>query len=300
MRIFAVIVTYNGMQHGWIEKCLESLRKSTMEITPIVIDNLSTDGTRDFVPQTFPEAIWMPQEENLGFGKANNIGIKYALEHDADYVLLLNQDATLHTDALKLMVEASDGESLLSPLHLNGDGTGLDEMFRISIKIKEDIPDGIQDIRQLPGKRYKAGEICAACWLMPVGLIRKVGGFNPLFYHYGEDNNYYQRMVYHGVDTLLVPAAKMQHDRELYGNIRVYNEKLMRRDILLIVANINFSFGKILYKLLRKIVGLYVYQWHQYRFGSFTRELIWVMCHLKSIHISRQTERHTGLSWLVH
>ena len=99
LNIYAVIVTYNGMK--WVERCLDSLRQSTYPITPIVIDNLSTDGSKEYIPSHFPEVIWLPQEKNLGFGQGNNVGMRYALEHDADYVLLLNQDAYLHKDSIK-------------------------------------------------------------------------------------------------------------------------------------------------------------------------------------------------------
>ena len=188
MKIFAVIVTYNGMQHDWIGKCLKSLEQSTMPVTAIVVDNNSTDGTREYVPEHFPDAVWFPQEKNLGFGQANNLGIKYALDNGADYILLLNQDATIHPDALRLLTDASDGESLLSPVHLNGDGTKLDEMFRISIKPKDGMLFSDLLLNKKLEKSYETGEICAACWLLPADVVRKIGGFNPLFFHYGEDN----------------------------------------------------------------------------------------------------------------
>ena len=95
IRIFTVIVTYNAMQSNWIDKCLRSLQNSTIASTAIVVDNGSTDGTCEYVPNTFPDAVWLPQNKNLGFGQANNIGIRYALKNNADYILLLNQDATI-------------------------------------------------------------------------------------------------------------------------------------------------------------------------------------------------------------
>ena len=134
MNIFAVIVTYNAMHRNWIDRCLQSLRQSSVPVTPVIVDNNSTDGTREHVPSHYPEAVWLPQDHNLGFGQANNVGIRYALSRESDYVLLLNQDATISSDALERMLSASDGDSLLSPLHLNGDGTRIDEMFRFSLR----------------------------------------------------------------------------------------------------------------------------------------------------------------------
>ena len=100
MNIFAVIVTYNAMHRNWADRCLQSLEESSVPVTSIFVDNCSVDGTRDYIPSRYPQVVWLPQDHNLGFGQANNVGIRYALNHGADYVLLLNQDAALSTDAL--------------------------------------------------------------------------------------------------------------------------------------------------------------------------------------------------------
>ena len=84
MKIYVIIVTYNAMRNSWIDRCISSLRVSTVPVEIIIVDNDSIDGTREYVPANFPEVIWMPQEKNLGFGQGNNVGIRYALDHRAD------------------------------------------------------------------------------------------------------------------------------------------------------------------------------------------------------------------------
>lgn len=90
MKVVVVIVTYNGTE--WIEECLHSLRNSTLECTIIVVDNNSSDHTLDIIRDQFPAIKTIPQDTNLGFGRANNIGISYALKQRTEYVFLLNQD----------------------------------------------------------------------------------------------------------------------------------------------------------------------------------------------------------------
>ena len=131
MKIFAIIVTYNGMK--WLGRTLDSLRVSSVPLTPIVVDNNSSDGSADFVKENYPEAIVFQQDRNLGFGRANNVGFRYALDNGADFVMLLNQDASIEKDSLKYMLEANDGVSMISPVHLNGDGTKLDGSFENSM-----------------------------------------------------------------------------------------------------------------------------------------------------------------------
>ena len=300
MKIYAVIVTYNAMRRGWIDRCMKSLEESTVPVVPVVIDNGSTDGTREHLPAAYPDAVWMPQDRNLGFGQANNLGLRYALEHEADYVLLLNQDAALAPDAIEKMLAVSDGKSLLSPLHLNGDGTRIDEMFRYSLRQSDNLMNDDLLIRHQLAPSYESGEICAACWLMPIALIRMIGGFNPLFFHYSEDNNYYQRMVYHGVATLLVPDTFMYHDRLLQGNMQAFNHHRLRRDLLLEICNVNHGFLSAFFRCFKVLLQCYLTRLplRQYRIGAFSVQMLWVIAHTPAIRESRKTERQTGTNWL--
>ena len=300
MKIYAIIVTYNAMQRGWIDRCMQSLQASTVLATPIIVDNGSTDGTREHIPATYSDIIWMPQDRNLGFGQANNVGIRYALEHNADYVLLLNQDAVLSPDAIEKMLAVSDGESLLSPLHLNGDGTRIDEMFRCSLKLSDNLMNDDLLIRHQLAPCYESGEICAACWLMPINLIKKIGGFNPLFFHYSEDSNYYHRMMYHHVKTILVPNTYMYHDRKLQGNMQAFNRNRLHRDLVLEVCNINQGFIKCIWRLFKILIRCYTkdIHAHQYRVGAFTGEILRMSIQTPSIIKSRKLEKSIGMNWL--
>lgn len=100
MKISIIIVTYNAMP--WIDRCIGSVYGEP-RTTVIVIDNHSTDGTVERVKTRFPHCIVFENKTNLGFGQANNTGIKYAMEQGCDYVYLLNQDAWVEPDALQTM-----------------------------------------------------------------------------------------------------------------------------------------------------------------------------------------------------
>lgn len=297
-KIFAIIVTYNGMQ--WIKHCIESLMESSISMQILVIDNCSNDGTLKYITDNYPSVVTFPQEKNLGFGQANNLGIKYALKNGADYCLLINQDAYLEKNAIEEMLKASDQESLLSPIHENGDGTRLDLMFKYSLRnSKNNLWDDLLVHKNLKDS-YEMSEICAACWFMPTKLIEKIGGFNPLFFHYSEDSNYYNRMVYHKVKTLLVPNAIVCHDREAQGNIQVFNSKLVRRELLLNACNINNSLFKIILKILQTLFICYCIKLpkNDYQKGTFFKELCWLISKLNEIRISRKKEKKIGKTWL--
>ncbi len=243
MNITTIIVTYNGGL--WINKCLHCLEKSSLKSNIIIIDNGSTDGTPLIIEQNFPKVHLIKSKKNLGFGQGNNLGIKKALERNFDYIFLLNQDAWIKNDTLEHLVKVSQNNpnyGILSPVHLNGKGTKLDYLFSTYIE-PDSCPNYISDIiLSKPLKSvYPIAFINAAAWLIPKKAIINIGGFDPIFFHYGEDNNYIQRMTFHGFKTGIVPSAFVFHDREdredsLIQSNPEYNYK---RNLLSKLADIN-------------------------------------------------------------
>lgn len=300
MTIYAIIVTYNAMRRNWIDRCMQSLLGSTISVKPIVVDNNSIDGTRKHVPEHYPEAVWLPQDKNIGFGQANNVGINYALQHNADYVMLLNQDAAIMPDTLSLLLKESDGISLITPIHLNGNGSQFDINFqKHTLPSNKNIPDNIAECRLKKG-HFIIGEVCAACWLLPAHILKTIGGFNPLFFQYGEDNNYYDRLIYHHIKSFLVPSAEIHHDRQGYGDSNVYNNKKIRRTLLLLFCDINQSFWSCTKELIWHLKECFFHKLPncQYMPGTLFVELIWIMSHSILILKSRRKEKRTGMHWL--
>jgi GT2 family glycosyltransferase len=87
LRLYAIVLNWNGGDDTLA--ALESLRG----VETICVDNGSTDGSADAVATQFPEVELIRTGVNLGFAAGNNVGIRRALAHGADWVLLLNNDA---------------------------------------------------------------------------------------------------------------------------------------------------------------------------------------------------------------
>ena len=104
VNIYTIIVTYNGMR--WVDACFGSLRGSTVPLHTVVVDNGSTDGTPQRIAERFPEVHLIRSDENLGFGRGNNAGIRYALGQGATHFFLLNQDAWIYPDTVERLLGA--------------------------------------------------------------------------------------------------------------------------------------------------------------------------------------------------
>lgn len=228
-KIFVVIVTYKGKI--WYDHCFSSLRQSTIPIQTIVVDNASNDGTVEYIRENYPEIHLIESKENLGFGKANNLAMRYALDHGCDYVFLLNQDTWIEPNSIGELVrihQLNPEFGILSPMHIRADGKSL------YIQIEDGKTDHGNKLladcyfNQLEDV-YPFKYVNCAAWLLPRKTMEIVGGFDPIFSLYGEDDDYLNRLHYHGLKLGLCPKVRIVHDHQEVpnplsgGRMRYYN-----------------------------------------------------------------------------
>jgi GT2 family glycosyltransferase len=99
--VSVVIVVWNAKKY--VLECLESLREYGRDVCDevIIVDNASTDGTPELTAEMFPEFKLIRNSENLGFAKANNIGIA---QSSGEYVCLVNSDVKFTSDCFSPML----------------------------------------------------------------------------------------------------------------------------------------------------------------------------------------------------
>lgn len=224
--ILTIIVTYNGVQ--WIERCIRSVYASIGAASDVmVVDNGSTDGTLDWIRRNEPGVKIVQNSENLGFGAANNIGFKFAIEKEYDYVYLLNQDAWVFPETYATLLRAFEGAvrvgdskvlpGILSPMQMTAGMTKMDRQFqKHCAKALEKSSDEVVAV----------DFVMAAHWMISRECLMKVGAFCPEFPHYGEDNNFIHRARYHGFCTAVVKSASAVHDRSTRRRPKAYRMNL--------------------------------------------------------------------------
>lgn len=215
-RVLVIIVTYNGMAH--IDRCLQSFDHADRQLQVMIVDNASTDGTPEYVKANYPYVLLVESRRNLGFGAANNVGLRYAIDNNFDFAYLLNQDAWIEHEDLKKLIDVANRHpdyGILSPLQVYAGKKKLDKAFSktVDIELKNDLLLNPREVKEV----YEVGPnrlIQAAHWLIKCGVVSKVGGFSPVFYHYGEDNDYCNRLFFYGYKKGIVPAVLGVHNRE--------------------------------------------------------------------------------------
>ena len=247
-----IIVTYNAMK--WIDRCIGSILASDQKSDIILIDNCSSDDTLAHIEKKYPQVHVIVNQENEGFGGANNQGIAYAFSQGYSYFFLLNQDAWVDEYTLRRLrdqlIENPD-YGIVSPIHLKGDRSGYDQLFYTFVS--EDVSDDFLANTNQESNLAEVHFVNAAAWLISKSCIERVGLFHPLFFHYGEDFNYVQRLINGGLRIGIVNDAFVVHDREDRPPSKIKFDPIKRfeRDLYIKLLDPSSRFGWIRY-------GLYV------------------------------------------
>ena len=256
--VFFVVVTYNSK--NYITKCLDSIRLFESSSKIIVVDNYSQDNTLDLVRQ-YKDIIIFENNENLGFGKANNIGIQHAMDSGAEYIYLLNHDAYLVESVIqkiKVCFQEDLNCGIISPIQLGQDESSLELNFSKFLfedgTLAKMAIDGFSSNQRR--EIYHTNFIQAASWMIRVDVIKRVGLFNPLFFHYGEDNEYLNRLKYHGFKVGILTNCRVVHLSNPLSsthkkNFNVYHQNRVFSNWLVSQLDINLQNDKLL--LLRSV-----------------------------------------------
>lgn len=216
-RVFIIILNYNGKDV--LKNCLASVFKLDFpNLEVVVVDNNSTDGSLEFAKANFSKAIFIKNEENLGYAAGNNVGIRFALERLADYVLLLNNDTEVEKDFLAHLVAVAEKEKksgLLSPVIFNGrDKTvwfsgGTVNWLRMKAKHNQKIRT--EDY-------YATGFVSGCALLVKAAVFKAIGLLDEDYFLYWEDVDFSVRARRAGFENLVVAKSWVDHFEKSESN----------------------------------------------------------------------------------
>ncbi len=117
------VISYNSL--SFLKECLDSLISypSNKEYEIVVVDNASSDGSPEFIKNSYPQIKLIINNVNIGFAAANNQAIKSS---KSEYVLLINSDCQVYKDSINKLIEFMDSAQnagVIGPKIINGDGS---------------------------------------------------------------------------------------------------------------------------------------------------------------------------------
>ena len=219
-----VVVTWNAKKY--VDLCLRSLANiKDISAEVIVVDNASTDGTPELISECFPEFRLIRNETNLGFSKANNIGIR---EARGTFICLVNSDVIVPEGCFRILADflrAEPSVGMVGPQMIAPNGSisrsamrfpslrsaiaralSLDHKPSISRMLKcqlmADFPhDVTQDVDILNGW----------FWMIRREALDEVGLLDEQFFMYGEDMDWCMRFGQHGWRRVFLSSTRAVH-----------------------------------------------------------------------------------------
>jgi hypothetical protein len=285
------IVNYNAKEY--LDRCLTSLYKSIKNhsFEVVVVDNFSSDGSSDLVRLKFPGVKLIQNTSNLGYTKANNIGIKRST---GKYVISLNSDTKVSGNAIDRLIEFMDSNpdaGAAGPKLLNSDGT-------LQMQCRRGFPTLINSLfyfsglnRLFPKSKLLGGylltylddkntvevdSLCGAAMIVRRDVIDKVGLMDESYYMYGDDIDWCIRIKKAGWKIYYLPDAEIIH----YGGIS--SRKRSYRSIFEFHRAMAVFYGKHYAKK-----RLFIFNWPVYA-G------IWLKCGLELAKNLLRKEKYAG------
>ncbi|OGH39327.1 MAG: hypothetical protein A3B44_02295 [Candidatus Levybacteria bacterium RIFCSPLOWO2_01_FULL_38_21] len=246
MDLSIIIISYNTKD--FLKKCTSSIKRTTKNLNYeiIVVDNASLDNSLNMLKEQFPEVITIASKENIGFSKANNLGVE---KSKGKYILFLNPDTVVYKETLLNMVKFMDGHKdvgaatckLVMPNGKLDDAShrgfpnpwnsfcyfsGLSKMFPSSKLF------GGYNLSWLNLSKTHEIDACAGAFM----IVRreageKIGWWDEDYFFYGEDLEFCFRLKEAGWKIYFVPSISVLHYKGVSGGIKKVSKEITTANI---------------------------------------------------------------------
>ena len=221
MDVSIIIVNYNTKD--LTSQCIDSIYEKTQGVRfeIILVDNASTDGSKE-VFEKDTRITYIYSDENLGFGRANNLGLSTTQGRN---ILFLNPDTILINNAIKLLSDYLDEHSCVGACGANlydidmGHALSYKRIFpgitselsNLFFHIPEKIFFGKSWYHNFTSSPISTAYISGADLMIKKSILDKVGPFAPEFFMYYEETDLCFRIHKAGYKLISLPHAKIQH-----------------------------------------------------------------------------------------
>ncbi|WP_297423406.1 glycosyltransferase family 2 protein [Clostridium sp.] len=268
-RVFIILVNYNAYKDT-IE-CVESLRKiDYLNYKIIIVDNASTNDSFEILTRSLKDCIIIKSKKNLGFAGGNNLGLRYALDEGADYIMLLNNDTLVEPNFLSNMLNSFHQDNKIGIVgckimyHPQKDiiwyGGGNINWFKF---IGEH--HGIKELdRGQCDEEKEVDFITGCCLLIKSSVIRRIGFLSEEYFMYFEDVDFCVKVKEAGYKVWYNSKSVIYHKVGLSGGGEesVFSIKWCTRNRLLFMKKYKNRVSKFTYILAN--IFIYTTRWIRY------------------------------------
>lgn len=224
--VHVVVLNWNGWEDT--VACVKSLEKSSYSnLETLIVDNASVDNSVEMLRKSFPHLVILTSDRNLGFAGGNNLGIRYALEHGADYVFVLNNDTLVTDDCIPKLVAFAEGHpdaALIGPKICDvTTGRFLDLPMSRRVKLSTILltkspVKRLIDRTPIYRKYFYRGDMPAVVYsvhgsamMLRASALREIGLFDERTFIYWEEFIVAEKLKTRNLLTYVVPDARLWH-----------------------------------------------------------------------------------------
>ena len=215
-KVHIILLNWNNEEDTL--ECVKSLEEINYDNYKIIIvDNGSKIGSVLKIKKQYPEIKIIENKKNLGFAGGNNVGIKYAVENGADYVLLLNNDTTVEKDFLSELVKAGESDKKVGILgskifFYNEPNRIWFAGGKVSWMKNKGTHIGLDEIDNKQYDEIKEVDYLTGCSLLiKKEVIEKIGVLAEDYFLYYEDTDFSLRARNAGYKIIYIPKSKIYH-----------------------------------------------------------------------------------------
>lgn len=257
-RVVVVIVNYNGIEDTL--ECIESLKVAEGVDKIIVVDNASDNDEASIIKGKYKDIITIRSKKNGGFSYGNNIGVQWALLHQYEYVLLLNNDTVINKNMITVLKKYASKNIVCTPKMLyyyDKDiiwygGEDINKKTGTVTNNKKNIRNNDND------EVRKCTFATGCCMLIHTDVFRRVGLLDESYFMYCEDTEFCIRLAENDIDINYVPSAILWHkiSRSTGGDESAFSIYYMTRNRLLYIEQHASYFKKtaIFFTIMTRII----------------------------------------------
>lgn len=206
-KVAVLVLNWNGWRDTLA--CLRAVSVSRgVPFELIVIDNGSTDGSVLHIAEAYPNVRIIATGQNLGFGAGNNVGLRWAIEHGADYAWVLNNDTVVEPDALRELVATAERDETIGMVGSVLRHVGPDPRIQAWGGGRVSFWTGRATNLRRPGR---PDYITGASMLLRIRAIEQTGLFDEGYFMYWEDADLSLRMKRAGWRIAVADRSRLVH-----------------------------------------------------------------------------------------
>lgn len=288
--VWIIILNWNGLEDT--VECLKSLQcvnTLNTDIHIIVIDNASSEDPQEKIKELFQNVTTIRLDLNYGFSGGCNYGIRMAIQANADYVLLLNNDTVVHPDFLEPLVDyltKNTQVGVVSPLICYANEpervwfAGAKIIFLLGYFQHKYLNQLRQSIPLIP---ITSDYVTGCCMLIPTSVIREVGLLDNKLFAYFEDTDFCIRLKKRGLYRICLPTSLIWHKESastrrelLQGTTSPLKHYLMNRNRITIMLRYASRIELIVFFLFSGFFNTFYYLL-AFAFRRRWKKMVWFM-----------------------